>query len=331
MQLLREIPPRLSCAHVPAQRPVPTLEQDVREGLMTAPRQLPPKYFYDELGSRIFEEICRTPEYYPSRAEESLLRDRADRIIEFTRPDLMVELGSGSSRKTRHLLDACQAARRFCSYWPFDVAEPMLLEAGRELTEEYDWLSVNAMVGDYGGGVANLPLPDQGRRLLLFLGGTIGNFPHGEAVRLLSEVRGLLSPGDHLLMGVDRVKSPQVLEAAYDDAAGVTARFNLNLLNVLNRELDGNFDPARFSHRSVFNEAAQQIEMRLRSREAQSVRLEAIQATLVLEQDEEIRTEISRKFTPDSLEQLLLDAGLEPAAHFEASGGQYSLMLARPA
>lgn len=319
--------PRLSCTAVKPVRAVPGLMQDVQAGLLQPPRSLPPKYFYDEIGSRIFEQICQTREYYPSRMEAALLQANAAEIIQICEPAHLIELGSGSARKTRFLFDACAQSGHRCVYWPFDVAEEMLMGSATELVEEYPWLNVRALHGDYNGGLA-LPLPEKGRRLIAFLGGTIGNFEPAAARALLSEVRDLLRPGDNLLLGLDRVKDTAVLQAAYDDAEGHTARFNLNVLHVLNRELDANFPVADYRHRALFNSSDSRIEMRLRASTDHSVCLRHLDTEIQIQAGEEILTEVSRKFTHESLSALLGSAGLCLQRHMQAPGGAYSLVIA---
>ncbi|MEJ2644553.1 MAG: L-histidine N(alpha)-methyltransferase [Gammaproteobacteria bacterium] len=317
---------RFSLRQVPPARPVADLAQDARDGLIERPRSLPPKYFYDDRGSRLFDAICDTPEYYPTRTENALLERYAAQIMAAADPEHIIEFGSGTSRKTLHLLEACAAE---ACYWPFDVCESMLRESGSALVESYDWLQVNALVGDYLGGLARLPRPE-GKRLLVFLGGTIGNFEPGQAHEFLCEVRESMEPGDTLLLGADRVKDPHILHAAYNDAAGITAEFNLNLLRVLNRELEADFDLGGFRHQARYNRALEQIEMYLVARRAQQVRLGALDADLEFANGEAILTEISRKFTPASLESLLGAAGLVVDRHFEPPNGYFSLVLARP-
>jgi L-histidine N-alpha-methyltransferase len=317
---------RFSCQEIPPARTPRTLEDDVREGLLTPPRSLQPKYFYDDLGSRLFDRICDTPEYYPTRTEAALLADSADAIMRQTAPDHIIELGSGASRKTRHLLDACAARGQYCRYWPFDVCEPMLRTAGEGLVTDYDWLEVRALVGDYMAGLAHLPQPE-GRRLFVFLGGTLGNFDPQQAQAFLTELRRCMRDGDSLLVGVDRVKDTEVLNAAYNDSQGLTAAFNLNLLNVLNRELAADFDPGRFEHTAAFNEQDSQIEMYLISTERQAVELGALDETLSLEAGEEILTEISRKFTPEGLTDLFGAADLRVTDHLEPPNRYFSLLL----
>lgn len=322
---------RLTSAEVVPAQPIASTAEDVRAGLLSRPRWLSPKYFYDDRGSALFESICQTREYYPSRTEAALLEAHGREIIEHARCDHMLELGSGSSRKTRHLLDACDALGHACSYWPFDVSAQMMLDAGAQLVADYDWLAVHALIGDYTGGLAHLPLPEEGRRLIVFLGGTLGNFEPAKARAMLEQIAGLMRDDDCLLLGVDRVKDVATLEAAYDDAQGVTAMFNRNVLHVLNRELEADFPVDSYRHRAVFDADKARIEMRLGATHAHTVQLKALDTAIQIEADEEIVTEFSHKFTPDSLAGLLEDAGLAIDRHFEADGGAYSLVLARRA
>ncbi len=321
--------PRLTSRRIPPVRPLADLAEDAQRGLTARPRSMPPKYFYDERGSRLFDAICATPEYYPTRTEDALLGAHASEIIAEVQPEHIVEFGSGTARKTRHLFDACEHRGTATAYWPFDVCEAMLLESGRQLVEEYQRLSVNALVGDYLGGLQGLPELD-GRSLFLFLGGTIGNFTETQAGTFLREVRAVMKADDCLVLGADRVKPPEVLHAAYNDSKGITAEFNLNLLRVLNRELDADFDLERFDHQARFNSDASQIEMYLVSSVAQSVRLKALDETLHLAAGEPILTEISRKFTHSRLESMLAAAGFSVTRHLEPENGYFSLLLARP-
>ena len=305
-----------------------TLASDVRRGLYSLPKFLPPKYFYDTRGSFLFEQICDTPEYYPTRTEDALLAQYACEVIARIRPRTIVELGSGSSRKTRHFFDACEREDVPARYMPLDVCGDMLVHAAQDLMSRYRWLQIAAVVGDYSAGIDSLP-STEGPRLFLFLGGTLGNFGHAEAVKFLWDIRCNLRERDALLIGVDRVKDPQLLHAAYNDAQGYTARFNLNVLEVLNRELNGDFDPADFRHEAFYNEPRAQIEMHLRAQRDHLVDLHALDMRVPFRAGETIRTEISRKFTPESLTQLLGRAGLYPERHYQADGGAYSLVLAR--
>lgn len=316
-----------ACTSLQPSRHVADIFEDAREGLLHPPRSLPPKYFYDDIGSELFEQITKTPEYYPTRTEDALLAANAETIIETAAPDQILELGSGSSRKTRRLFDACQSLNQACSYAPMDVCEAILLQAADELHASYPWLTVSPLVGDYHAGLANLPDFD-GRRLFVFLGSTIGNFDPQDARDFLAEVADCMNNGDSLLLGADRVKNSDVLEAAYNDSEGITAAFNLNVLNVLNRELDAHFDPEQFEHNAVFNEEDQRIEMRLISKSAQRIAIDALGAELALEKNEVIRTEVSHKFTPSSLEQLLQDSGLALHSHYQPNNEYFSLLLA---
>ena len=257
----------------------PNLAEDVRTGLLSQNKILPPKYFYDEYGSQLFDQICDTPEYYLTRSEDALLGNHADKLIDASRPARILELGSGTSRKTRHLLTACEAQQCYATYAPFDVCKEVLEDAAQELVAEYDWLEVNALVGDYTAGLENLPNFDSSS-LVAFLGSTIGNFPGDEAIRFLREVRSLMGSRDRLLLGADRFKDPDTLHAAYNDAAGLTAAFNLNVLQVINREMDANFDIAGFEHYAYFNPGESRMEMHLIATRDQTVDIPALDVSV---------------------------------------------------
>ncbi|MCG6974903.1 MAG: L-histidine N(alpha)-methyltransferase [Acidiferrobacterales bacterium] len=310
--------------------PAGDLARDVRDGLSRPQKILPPKYFYDELGSRLYDKICQVPEYYPARTEAALLEEKAGEIIEEVRPDTILELGSGTSHKTTHLLNACEANACHASYLPLDVCEEMLIDAGNRLLDQYEWLKINALVGDYSAGFDNLP-GSVGSRLYVFLGGTLGNLNEFDARDFLASLRGMMGQNDYLLLGVDRVKDPRVLHAAYNDSQGYTAAFNRNILNVINRELDGHFDPEQFEHRAFFNEDKSQIEMHLHSVSSQTVRIDGLDMNVRFEPGESIHTEISRKFTPEALASLTAAAGLSLVDHFEPENGYFSLVLLSPA
>jgi L-histidine N-alpha-methyltransferase len=315
---------------VPAVYRVPTVAEDVAAGFAETPKRLPPKYFYDDYGSRLFDQICDTPEYYPMRTEGGLLAESAAAIMASVKPAHILELGSGTSRKTEYLLAAAEEQGLSPRYWPYDVCESIMASAAERLLERFPWLSIEALVGDYGAGLAHLPRPEGGC-LYLFLGGSLGNFEPHEAVRVLGELAEHMHPQDRLLLGVDRVKDRAVLEAAYDDAAGVTAAFNRNVLTVLNRELDADFDPDGFAHESFFNEAASRIEMHLVARRDQRVRIGALGQDYEFPAGERLRTEISRKFTPASLASELASAGLAMSEHYQPADGAFSLVLVAPA
>ncbi|HEX2239186.1 MAG TPA: L-histidine N(alpha)-methyltransferase [Gammaproteobacteria bacterium] len=321
---------RFTCQRVRPERLLPGLADDARMGLLTRPRQLPPKYFYDSFGSTLFDRICATPEYYVTRTEDALLAACAGTIIKASRPDHILELGSGASRKTHHLLEACETYGVHCTYWPFDVCEPMLRQAAARLMKAYPRLNINALIGDYHAGFKYLPNP-AGRQLFAFLGSTIGNFDPLQAIGLLRELHAKMRPFDRLLLGADRVKDPAVLHAAYNDTAGLTAAFNLNVLRVLNRELNANFDLRAFDHYAHYNAVERQMEMYLIARSAQTVHLRALNEILKLEAGERILTEISRKFTPKALSTLLHDAGFRAQAHYASDNGYFSLVLATAA
>ncbi len=319
---------RLRSCQVSATRPQPSLCEDARRGLLHRPRSMPPKYFYDIQGSRLFDAICATPEYYPARAEAALLAQHAEEIIDIARPAHIVEFGSGASRKTRHLLDACEIRRQTCGYWPFDVCSDVMMSAAQGLIEDYPWLDVTALEGDYSAGLGHIPeIP--GRRLFMFLGGTIGNFTLSRAIRFLIDIRRHMRQGDWLLLGADRVKDKEVLHAAYNDSAGLRARFNRNLLQVLNHRLRADFDLSAYRHEAHYNEAFNQIEMYLTADSPQRVRLGALDSSIEIDGGERILTEISRKFTRASLLSLFQSVHFTEMRHYEPRTGYYSLALLR--
>jgi L-histidine N-alpha-methyltransferase len=319
-----------TCLRVAPVRRVPTLAEDFEAGMLRPPRWLPPKYFYDDRGSRLFERICETPEYYPTRTEDALLARFSEPILDEARPLHIIELGAGSAVKTRRLFDACEAVDHRCAYLPFDVCEPMLERLAAELPARYGWLAVTPLLGDYHAGLAHLPLPP-GPTLFLFLGSTLGNFTPRECREFLREVRECMRPGDWFLLGVDRIKDPAVLHAAYNDAEGVTASFNLNLLHVLNRRLGANFDPANFRHEARYDEAKGRIEMYLAARHGCDVNVMLLRKTIHLRRDERILTELSHKFPASAIEELLRGSGFEVRRHYQPDNAWFSLLLCRPA
>ena len=308
-------------------RAIRSLSEDVENSMLDAPRSLPAKYFYDERGSLLFDKICDSPEYYPTRTESALLKEVAKDVINTSRPDYILELGSGTSRKTRHLFDACSSCQCFPEYTAVDVCNEILVESKNALEKEYGWLKVNTIVGDYTGGLGNLP-KSHATNLFVFLGGTIGNFSPIEANIFLSEIRDVMTPQDLLLIGADRVKEPDVLHAAYNDDEGVTAEFNLNLLEVLNRELDADFNVSKFEHYAYYNPLLSQIEMHLVSMREQKIRMKNLDKEVHLLEGDHILTEISRKFTRVELENLLIGAGFKIEKHYEAEEMKFSLVLA---
>ncbi|MQY10408.1 Histidine N-alpha-methyltransferase [Streptomyces sp. RB5] len=301
-----------------------TLRADVAAGLTATPKTLPPKWFYDARGSALFEEITRLPEYYPTRAEREILQARAQEIAALTGARTLAELGSGSSEKTRLLLDALGPGLR--SYAPLDVSDSALREAGEALIRDYPRLDVAATVADFESA---LTLPDTpGPHLLAFLGSTIGNLDAGQRAAFLTAVRAALGPDDALLLGADLVKDAGVLRRAYDDAQGVTAEFNKNVLHVLNRELDADFDPDTFTHRAVWNAVEERVEMHLRSDRAQTVKVKALDLAVDFERDEDLRTEISVKFRRSALTDELAAAGLTVRRWWTDPQERFALLLA---
>lgn len=308
-------------------RAASTLLDDARRGLGRRKKSLPPKHFYDELGSRLFDRICKTEEYYQTRTELELLERVSPELISVTRPSHLVELGSGAAHKTQVLLDVVERRGTTCCYVPFDVSEEMLQRSSTRLLERYPWLSVHAIVGDYDHHLGAIPRGE--RRLFAFLGGTIGNFEPAPAVAFLRQLAEELSPADHLLLGTDLIKDESVLNAAYNDRRGVTADFNKNILRVVNRELGADFDLSRFRHVAFYNVDQCQIEMHLESLADQVVTVEALGMRVAFVRGERMLTEISRKFSRDSVRELLLEAGLELCGWFESPDHYFGLSLAR--
>ncbi|MFJ5840074.1 L-histidine N(alpha)-methyltransferase [Streptomyces shenzhenensis] len=298
------------------------LRADVRRGLTATPKTLPPKWFYDARGSELFDRITELPEYYPTRAEREILLARADEIAAASRAHTLVELGSGSSEKTRHLIDALTGLR---VYVPVDVSESALVQAGRALIAERPGLTVHALIADFTAGLTLPQTP--GPRLLAFLGGTIGNLLPAERTAFLASVRRLLSPGDALLLGTDLVKDERTLVRAYDDAAGVTAEFDKNVLAVVNRELGADFDPDAFDHVALWDAENEWIEMRLRSRTAQTVKVPVLDLAVHFAAGEELRTEVSAKFRRDGVTAELTAAGLEPVHWWTDRANRFALSL----
>ena len=305
------------------------LAADVRAGLTATPKTLPPKWLYDDAGSDLFEQITRLEEYYPTRREREILVAHAADIAAATRASTLVELGSGSSEKTRLLLDALDAARTLERYVPVDVSDSALIAAAEALIEDYPGLDVHAVVADFEAHLDLLPADPS--RLVVFLGGTIGNFEPAPRARFLQAVADTLRPGDAFLLGTDLVKDAGRLVRAYDDAAGVTAAFDRNVLYVVNRELGGDFDPEAFEHLAVWDADEEWIEMRLRSLREQTVHVKALDLEVAFAEGEQMRTEVSAKFTRERVERELAAAGLRPAAWWTDRAGDFALSLALPA
>ena len=322
---------------LPADFDITTLRDDVRHGLSGARKVLPPRWFYDKIGSELFEEITKLPEYYPTRTERGILTRHAAEIVATADPHTLVELGSGSSEKTTLLLDELTARRAAsdgggpAGYLALDVSEDALRGAAASLTERYRDLpidlTIDLMRADFAGQLDQVPAI--GHRMVAFLGGTIGNFEPVARAGFLRDLRATLAPGEHLLLGTDLVKPAEILVPAYDDAAGVTAAFDLNVLEVLNRRLGADFDRTRFEHRAVWNSEQEWIEMRLRARTAVEVTIPDVGVVVRLAQGEEILTEISAKFRPEALRRELRAAGFAPAGWWTDDREWFALSLWR--
>jgi L-histidine N-alpha-methyltransferase len=307
-----------------------TLAFDVLDGLTRPFKEIPPKHFYDTEGSRLFDEITRLPEYYPTRAERAILTARSADVVRETGAGELVELGSGVPTKTLLLLDAMRDAGTLDRYVPFDVSETVLRESAENLVERYPGIRVYGVVGDFERHLDALP-PAEGPRIIAFLGGTIGNFPPGSRRKFLRSLRRALRPQDALLLGTDLVKDPAVLEAAYNDSAGVTAAFNRNLLAVINRELGADFDVDAFEHVAFYDREQEWIEMRLRALRPQVVEIRKLELTVHFANREELRTEISAKFTRERVEADLAAAGLRLDEFMTDPDRLFALSVAAPA
>jgi L-histidine Nalpha-methyltransferase len=322
---------RFSLRRAPEERARRTFAEDVRAGLTAHPKVLYPKYFYDELGSRLFEAITALPEYYPTRAEAEILRGHAGEIAGFlSRPVRLVELGSGDGQKTRLLIESLLGRQGSLEYLPVDISEAAVEASARVLLAAYPDLRVTAYVGEYHQALRALrqqPGEPRGRTLVLFLGSTLGNLDPEDRPALLRDIRDVLVPGEAFLLGVDLKKSEDVLIPAYDDPLGVTAAFNLNLLGRINRELGGEFDLASFRHRAVYNRDAGRIEMHLESRRAQTVAIHALGIEISFQEGETIHTESSYKFDLDQVAALARETGFELRRTWTDSGGRFASNL----
>jgi L-histidine N-alpha-methyltransferase len=305
-----------------------SLANDVLDGLTRPFKEMPPKHFYDARGSELFERICELPEYYPTRTEREILESRADVIVRTTGAGELVELGSGSAEKARILLEAMSRAGTLRRYVPLDVSERVVEDAARQLVEEYGELRVHGVIGDFERHLDRIPDSAGARRIVALLGGTIGNFPPGTRRGLLRSISTLLEPGDRLLLGTDLLKDPAVIEAAYDDAAGVTAEFNRNVLHVINRELDADFPAEAFDHVAFFDRRHEWVEMRLRARRPCNVLIGDLGLRVEFAAGEELRTEISAKFTRRRLEADFEAAGLRLESWLTDRDELFALSLA---
>jgi L-histidine Nalpha-methyltransferase len=307
-----------------------SLANDVLDGLTRPFKELPPKHFYDARGSELFEQICSLPEYYPTRTELSILTAIAREIVHTTGAGELVELGSGASDKARVLLDAMAAEGTLQRYVPLDVSATVVHEAASMLVEEYEGLHVHGVIGDFERHLEQVPGPNGTPRIVALLGGTIGNFPPGTRRRLLRTIGGLLGPDDRLLLGTDLVKDPAVIEAAYDDPDGVTAEFNRNVLHVINRELDADFPADAFQHIAFFDRKHEWIEMRLRATRPCTVLIGDLGLRVDFAAGEELRTEISAKFTRERLEGDLAAAGMRLVSWLTDEDELFALSLSQP-
>jgi L-histidine N-alpha-methyltransferase len=312
--------------HLDADDAVAQFAEDVRTGLTRSPKELPPRWFYDDRGSELFERITRLPEYYPTRRERAILERHGREIAAAVPVELLVELGAGSAEKTRLLIDAL--AGQLQTYAPVDVSENALLSASLAIAERYPDLSVHAVIADFERHLGKLPR-SSGPRLVAFLGGTIGNFAPAARAEFFRGLAGLLQPPDALLLGTDLVKSVDRLLLAYDDPTGVTAEFNRNMLSHINRELGADFDLDAFRHIALWNDREEWIEMRLESVREQLVTVKALDLTVRFGAGEQLRTEISAKFRRDRLEREFAAAGLSLAGWWTDPAGDFALSLAR--
>jgi L-histidine Nalpha-methyltransferase len=305
------------------------MAEDVREGLSNPFKEIPPKYFYDDRGSKLFEAITELPEYYPTRAERSILLREAEGIVAAAQPTTLIELGSGAAAKTRCLLDAMSAAGSLETYVPVDISEEITRRVAVELVGEYDGLRVRGMVCDYETHLERVPREEGA--LIAFLGGTIGNFKPAGRRSFLARIATLMYPGDRFLLGTDLVKDVEMLEAAYNDSAGITAEFNKNVVHVLNRELCADLDADGFEHVAFWDAENEWIDIRLRSLAEQFSDVRALDMRVHFSRNEEMRTEISTKFTRERLEASYADAGLELTDWWTDPDALFALSLARPA
>ncbi|ORV90723.1 dimethylhistidine N-methyltransferase [Mycobacterium interjectum] len=312
--------------HLAADSAYHALRRDVLDGLQQTPKTLPPKWFYDSVGSDLFDQITRLPEYYPTRAEAEILRDRSGEVASASEADTLVELGAGTSEKTRRLLDALRDRGSLRGFVPFDVDASVLSATATAVQREYPGVEINAVCGDFEEHLTEIP--EAGRRLFVFLGSTIGNLTPEPRTQFLSTLAGVMRPGDSLLLGTDLVKDAERLVRAYDDAAGVTARFNRNVLAVINRQLDADFDVEAYQHVARWNTDEERIEMWLRAGRRQRVRVGALDLTVDFADGEEMLTEVSCKFRPDGVSAELAEAGLRRVRWWTDGAGDFGLSLA---
>ncbi|MEZ0383655.1 L-histidine N(alpha)-methyltransferase [Mycobacterium sp. pW045] len=312
--------------HLAADAARTALRDDVRFGLQQHPKTLPPKWFYDDAGSELFDRITRLPEYYPTRAETEILREHSAEVASLSAADTLIELGSGTSAKTRMLLDALRDNGSLRRFVPFDVDAGILETAGEAIARDYPGIQVHAVCGDFEHHLAQIPGGD--RRLFVFLGSTIGNLTAGPRADFLADLSAVMRDGDGLLLGTDLVKDTARLVRAYDDAAGITAAFNRNVLAVVNRELGADFDLDAFAHVARWNSGEQRIEMWLRSRRRQRVVVAALDLSVEFAAGEEMLTEVSCKFRPEQVAAELAAVGLRRRRWWTDAAGDFGLSLA---
>jgi dimethylhistidine N-methyltransferase len=303
--------------------------EDIIQGLTQTPKTLPPKYFYDYKGSQLFEQICNLPEYYPTRTEAKILQQYSAQIAEITGVCQIVELGSGSSTKTRFLLDSYANLGKPWEYVPIDISADILKTSALQLQQEYSSLSVTGLVGTYEQALTNLELTFLPQRMLVFLGSTLGNFSPQQSDRFLTQIRTNLQSGDYFLLGIDLQKPVEILEAAYNDSQGVTALFNLNMLSHLNWRFQGNFQPNLFNHQAIYNQCENQIEMYLHCQQNHQVNLDKLDLTINFTEEERVLTEISRKFNLEIMKMELKNQGLIPVQTWTDSQQWFGLILSQ--
>lgn len=300
------------------------MKREVRAGMSAERKYLPSKYFYDSRGSALFEQICQLPEYYPTRTEMEILKKIAPTVMKDLKAGSLIELGSGANWKVRHLLDAADGSRGGIRYVAIDVCESTLVGSSEELLCLYPDLCITAIVADFQHQIRDIRTP--GNKLLTFFGSTIGNFSNAESEKFLRAVAGLMQPKDRFLIGIDLVKVKETLEDAYNDSMGITAQFNKNILSVINRELNSDFDPASFNHVAFFNEASQCIEMHLAANEDVSIAISDLEMEVGMKRGETILTEISRKYDREGVERLASRAGLRVKRWFSDRKGWFALV-----
>ncbi len=301
--------------------------QDIKEGLSQRPKTIPAKYFYDDQGSQLFEQICELPEYYPTRTEASILRQYAEEIVQITGICELVELGSGSSTKTRLLLDAYHQENEVFKYMPIDVSAGILKESAIQLKQDYNSLQIKGLVGTYEQALTQLKPSAWPARMLFFLGSSIGNFSESDYDNFLNKIAEVLENGDYFLLGIDLQKPKSTLEAAYNDSQGVTAAFNLNMLTHLNNKFEGNFDIDNFKHEAIYNQDEKQVEMYLLSEKEQEISLKKLELKVKLQKGEKILTEISRKFDVEKTKDKLESKQLKNLKVFTDENQWFALIL----